>query len=251
LRCVFFGEHSGDRHARESLVGDVAKHVGVGKFFRLDHYVRNVGGIAEIVERKRLHDVEHFESGDALPVGRNFVHGPAAIGGGDGFNPLAGKIGEVFGGHRSAECGGGGYDAAGNFTFVICVAAAGGNLFQRACEIRVAKYFSETRRAAVDQKCFGGVWIGVELFLVRGPIFGVEFGYGKSVLGVMNGGSEKFRKFFGSEAREKFGPAVHGAGNGDGIDTDLRHCLVTFGAEKFDGKLGGGPAAGVAADKPA
>ncbi len=73
--------------------------VGIGQFFRFDHGVQRAGlrGTAEVfAERKRLHDVEHFERGDALAVGRHLVDRPAAIGGGDGIDPFGGVVGEIL-----------------------------------------------------------------------------------------------------------------------------------------------------------
>src|SRR5258708_7888145 len=49
-----------------------------------------------------LHDVKHGKSGDPLAIGRKLVHGPAAVGGGDGLDPLRLEVAKIFQGMHAA-----------------------------------------------------------------------------------------------------------------------------------------------------
>ncbi len=88
LRGVGFVEQAGDGNFGEARIADVAAKVSVGEFFRFDGDVVGIGGARAgisfrrsgvLAEREIFHDVEHFESGDALAIGGNFGDGPAAV----------------------------------------------------------------------------------------------------------------------------------------------------------------------------
>src|ERR1700678_2448834 len=85
----------------------------------------------------------------------------------------------------------------------------------------------------------------MQLFLALGPILGRELWQRKSVLREMNCRSQNFWKFLGSETRKKLRPAIHCAGNRDGIDSTLRHFVFALAAQKLDGKFVGSPTARV------
>ena len=87
----------------EARIADVLVHVGVGELLGLDHHVQRIDGVVAVLRHgKVLHDVEHGERGDALAIGRQLVDGPAAVGGGDGLDPLGLEVAEVFQGMRAA-----------------------------------------------------------------------------------------------------------------------------------------------------
>ena len=120
------------RDRREARVADVLVHVGIGELLGLDHHVQRVGGVVAVLRHgKVLHDVEHGERGDALAVGRQLVDSPAAVGGGDGLDPLGLEVAEVFEGVRAAvglkELDHG----LGHGPVVVSVAAVRGDLAQR------------------------------------------------------------------------------------------------------------------------
>ena len=104
-----------------------------------------------LIERKRLHDVEHFERGQALAVGRQFVDRPAAIGGGDGIDPFAGVLGKILLRERSAVALRCLHDALRDFAFVVGVAPALGDQAQRVRQIGIAEDLSHHGSAVVRQ----------------------------------------------------------------------------------------------------
>ena len=106
LRALFgivFREQAFHRNFGEARIGVVAIQIGIGQLHGFDLLVQ-FGDAERAVGRggRSLHDVQHFERGHALAVGRKFVDGPAAIGGGDGLDPLGVKLGEVVGCHGAA-----------------------------------------------------------------------------------------------------------------------------------------------------
>ena len=98
-----FGDELLDRDGSEARIADVLIHVGVGELLGLDHDVERIDGVVAVLGHgKVLHDIEHGERGDALAVGRQFVDGPAAVGGGDGLDPLGLEVAKVFQGVRAS-----------------------------------------------------------------------------------------------------------------------------------------------------
>jgi len=233
-------------------ITDVFGEIGVGKFFCFDHDVegfRGTEGVVFLAERKRFHDVEHFEGGNSLPVWRKFEDGPIAVGSGDGLDPFGGVGGEILGGHDAAVVLDGFEDARGDFAGVEGVAAVGGDLLERVGEIGIAKEFAGFRGAIVGQIEFCGGIVTAEKVDCGGPIHRDPFGDGKTVLRGVDGGGEIFAKFFASEFVGELLPAVDRAGNGNGVDAGLRHIAKAKFFERSDGERGGSPTAGVEAVK--
>ena len=101
---VALGEKLGDGNFAEARIAVVGLDVGVGELHGLDAGVEFGGAVrASGGGRELLHDVEHFEGGDAVAVGRQLVDGPIAIGGVHRLNPLGGVGSEIVGGHGAAE----------------------------------------------------------------------------------------------------------------------------------------------------
>ena len=73
----------------------------------------------------------------------------------------------------------------------------------------------------------GGVLVAVEVVDFVGPVERVPLGNRESRLcAVSNGGGEIIGQFLAAEFVGEFLPAIDGAGNGDGVDSLLRHRLA-------------------------
>lgn len=128
----------------------------------------------------------NFERGHSLPVRRQFIDRPAAIGGGNGSNPLGAEVGEVGGRHHAAEVGGSGKDGLGDRAAIQSLGTIVGDQFERASVIRAAKDFADCRRRATWQEHLG-IGAALEQVLVADPIRRYELRYRESAPGVING----------------------------------------------------------------
>src|ERR1051326_7865553 len=165
------------------------------------------------------------------------------IGGGDGFDPLAGKFREVLGGHRTVMGLGTIENAFGDGAFVKRFWTVFGNLLQRPRDIGVAKYFAGARRAAIRQEGLGSVGITAQLRRTGSPIAGKNLRHGKSFIRIANRRSEECRKFLAPKAVAKLVPTIDCARNSYGIDAVGGHSGNAFGFQKFRREIGRRPTA--------
>ena len=82
-------EQLADRQLREARIADVPEQVRVRQLLRLDHHVQRPRAVeAVFAEREPLHQVEHHQHRDALPLRRDLAHRPSAIRRLDRVDPL-------------------------------------------------------------------------------------------------------------------------------------------------------------------
>ena len=123
-RCPRLAQQFFDRHLAEPRIADVAQHVGVGQLLRFDHDVQRVGTVEAVLpQRRRLHQVQHHQRGNALRVRSNLVDVPAAIRRLDRGHPLGLELGEIGTGKRAALLVGDGQDRVGGLASVKTIAA--------------------------------------------------------------------------------------------------------------------------------
>src|SRR5262249_28511161 len=140
-----------------------------------------------------------------------------------GLDPFGGIFGEIRRVHWAVVAFFSVENFSGDFTFVKSISSVGGDLLQRDSEIGITKNFAELWRAIVGQIGFGSVLVAVEVIDFAGPVERVPLRNRKSGLRGTNRGSEIFGKFLAAEFVGQFLPAIDGAGNGDRVDSLLRH----------------------------
>ena len=157
--------------------------------------MQRAGGVkAPLSEREALEDVEHLQRRDALRIGWDLGHRPAAVGSFDRLLPLGLEGGKIIELHRAALFADDVHDRLCCGTLVVTVATVLGDSAQRPGQIGIAEDLSGARRAAVDQE--GGAGIGMlreELFGAR-PQAGGDLHYRKTLLRVEDGRREQYRK---------------------------------------------------------
>ncbi len=214
----------------EARITDVLIHVGVGKLLGLDHHLQRIDGIVAVLSHgKVLHDVEHGESGDALAVGRKLVDGPAAVGGGDGLDPLGLEVAKVFQGMRAAV----GVEeldhGLGHGAVVIGVAALCGDLAERVRQSRILEEIARLRSTRPD--VVGFLLAGLIHEPLGDPVARIAFRQWKSILRVVNGRSEQLAEGQRAEARTHGIPSGDCAWDVDGLDADRIDFGDAFGFE--------------------
>ena len=133
-------EHGRHGHLAKTLIADVPDQVGIGELLGLDHRVQRAGRVeAEVAHRERLHQVEHDERGDALPVRRDLADLPAPIRRRDGLHPFDVEVGQVLRVHRAAARLEHGHDGLRRRAPVVAVASALGDSRERPGKVRVAE----------------------------------------------------------------------------------------------------------------
>src|SRR5579872_403782 len=130
---------------------------------------RGSGIQPRFLERKCLHDVEHFQSGQTLAIWRQFVNGPAAIGGRNRVHPFCGIFGKIFFRMRSAMPARGLYNAFGKLALVEGVAAALSDQAKRASQVWIAEDLSDGWGAVVRKIRPGGSLISPQEIGIRTP----------------------------------------------------------------------------------
>src|SRR2546430_477212 len=98
-------------------------------------------------QRKRLHDIQHFQCCEALHVGGQLVNRPIAVRRRDGLHEFARKLGQVLRGHRPVVPLHRFQNLRGDFAFVKCFSAMLCYPLERPREIRIAKYLAYFRWA--------------------------------------------------------------------------------------------------------
>ncbi len=217
------------RRHRQSLfprIADVPRQVGIRQFLRFDHdmeRIRRTESPILLPHRKCLHDVQHLQRRDALPVRRQFIDRPIAIGGGDGFHPFAGELRQVPRHHRPAVAFHRIQNLCRNFSFVKCISPVLRDLLERPGQIRIAKHFPYFRRMVSRQIRLRCRFICPKVIDGCCPVGSRPFRHRKSVLCCSNRRRQVFSQFFSPKPVRKLLPSVHGSGNGDGIHALLRH----------------------------
>ncbi len=182
-----------------------------------------------------------------MPVGRKFVDGPVAIGGGNRIDPFGGKLGQVVGCHGSAQSLGCAQDGAGNFAFVKGGCAVLGDKSQCSREIGILEDLSNCRRFAVGQKDAAAFGIFSDPIGGVGPVGLNDFRNRIAIVRIENRGLEKILPGEVAEAFVERLPACYCTGNRHGVDAAERHGGRVLGSYMGDSQAAGSPSAGVEA----
>ena len=148
LARVALRDQPGRGRLREARVGHIAAQILVGQLLRFDLEVQVFQAGWRVVEQgKRLEDVEHLQRRDALAVGRQLIHLPSAIFGGDRLDPFGLELRQVFGGHLATQAGRGLQDGVRDVAFIKRGGALGGNQLIRRGQMPVAEDLPNLREA--------------------------------------------------------------------------------------------------------
>src|SRR5260370_42685466 len=96
-----------------------------------------------------------------------------------------------------------------------------GDFLKRPGQIGIAKHLSGPRRMTAQKESAGSVSVAQQLALALHPITRENLRDGKPFLRVVNRRSEHVREALAAETPQQFVPAIHRAGNRDGIDAAL------------------------------
>ena len=203
-----------------------------------------VGGVvAERLDVKPFHDVQHLERDEALRARRHFVDVVTAVIGRDGLDPVGLVVGEVAHFEQAVAGFHVGDDRAGDRSLVKRVAALLGDHIQRARQPRVCEDVALFHRLAIRQEGRSGVRIGRQCLEAVVPLVGHQLGDRKSVARVGDCGGHRPGQRDGAEARQQLVPAFDDAGHVDGEWPSAGHLreaapLVLFGRRRVCGAAG-------------
>ena len=206
---VFLGNQPLRRDLGELRIGVILRPVGIGEFLRLGQQVPVVGrGRPEFLEIKRLQDVEHLKSSDALAGRGQFPHIVTAIAGPYRVGPLGGVPGEVLGRQQAALAFRERGQFGGDVALVKRIASLAGDLTIGGGEGGVFE----------DLTDLGGVFaIGKEGFDFAGlrvlPVAGNHLGHRHTLVGIGDAGRQQLIESHRAEAFSQFVPAIDTTGD--------------------------------------
>jgi hypothetical protein len=190
LARLFLGEQLRHRDAPETRVADIAKHVGVSELLRLDHRMQRLRRVeSPLAQRKALEDVQHLQRGDALSVGRQLGHRPAAVAGLDRLDPFGLELRKIVERHGAALLAHDVHDRLRGGAPVVAVATLFGDAAERSRQVRVLEDLARAGWAlAIDEVRRAGVGLLGEELQRLGPVVGGDLHDREAVLGVPDSG---------------------------------------------------------------
>ena len=209
----------------------------VGNLLRLHQEVHVVRAqVFHFRKFKGLDQVQHLQHRDPLGGRRRLVQSDAAIVGRDRVAPLRALRAKVRFGEESAVCARIARELLRDLAFVIGVAPAGADGFNRTREIRIHQALSRARRVAVFQKDRGGFPVLRQFRRGCGDPVGEAFGHRETFARIAGGRSQIARQRQASMRRMGFAPARHRTRHGerrrqDAAERDFVHAAL---AESFD-----------------
>ena len=217
-------QHLGGAQAHGARLGHVLVDVGKGQLHGFDLQVL----ARHAIHRQRRHvevlqDPQCNECGDALPVGRNFVHRVAAVVLLNRLDPL-GPVGrEVGGRHRTAMGLGVRCCGFGHLASVEGFALGAGNQFQGAGGVVELKALAHTRLAAARQKSLREAGLCGDL--AQGgcvaPLLLHDDGHRITAFSHFDGWRQQVGKGQLAKAVTQGHPAAHGTRHGDRVPAAL------------------------------
>ena len=194
-------------------------------------------------QRKRLHDIQHFQCCEALHVGGQLVNRPIAVRRRDGLHEFAGKLGQVLRGYRPVVPLHRFQNLRGNFAFVKCFSAMLCDPLERPREIRIAEHFAHFRWPVSRKISLRCRFIGPKIIHFACPVRGRPFRNRESVLRRSNRRRQILRQLLPSKLVRQLLPAIHCARHGDRVYSLLRHAANSLLLQIVDRQSFGRPPA--------
>ena len=248
LRRPFFRKQRRNWQFLFAWIADVFRKIRIRQLLCFDHGVQRFGRAESPIllpQRKRLHDVQHFQSREALHVGRQLVNRPFAVCRRDGLHEFAGKLGQVLRSHRPIVPLHRFQNLRGNFAFVKCFSAMLCDLLERPHKIRIAEHFAHFRRAVARKISLRCRFIRAQVIHFACPVRGRPFRNWESVLRRSNRRRQILRQLLPSKLVCQFLPAIHRARDGNRIYSLLRHAANSLLLQILDRQSFGRPSARV------
>ena len=207
-------------------VGHEPARIGKRHLGGLDLQVQAVGGVhREARDVELLEDAECDQRDDALAVGREFVHGVAAVADFHRRGPVGLVRGEVGGLHHAAMLGAVRDELLGDLAAVEGLALGGGDLLERCGVVRKAEDLAGLGRAAAGHEGFGVAGLYVQFLGLDGPLAGDGGRDEEAVAAVADGGLEEFLERQLAEALRQHLPAGDAARDRDRVPAAGGHGL--------------------------
>ena len=205
-----FGQEVQATHGHALAVCEVKLAVGKGAFLGFNEQVQVVGTV--VVKRPEvvaLQDLEHLQRHESLGRRRQLVDVVAAIGDMDGIDPIRGVVLEIAQSEGATRLLRTTHQLFRHLAAIEELRAPLGDAAHCARQVRLPEHFTRCRRPAVNEITCRGLLVLSQLLLEIAPLVARERTYREALLGVADGGFEKFPQGACTVVFEQGLPAVH------------------------------------------
>ena len=225
-------------------VGVVVMDIGQRQFHGLDLQVQAVGAVHWLAAHAQLvQHAQRHQGGDALAVGRDFVHHRIAEALRQRAHPVGLVRAQVVLGHGAAAGPRMGGHARGQRATVERLALGGDDVLQRAGMGLAAEQLARPRRPAVGQEALGKARLRAQALGAQRPQGGDGGRDREAVARVVDRRLRQLRQRQPAKAPPQRDPARHGARHGDGVPALVGQAAQA--GEVVRRPAGGGAARGV------